>query len=160
MIFIVMFVVVGMTIAIFSETRKSFNISSEEVTEVLKEQISSNLPFGTTLLYSDEDLTAKDYTITHSSNQEETTIWIWDFAAEDGDYVQVIVNGTPINDPFFIKNKPAKFTIPTVGIIQVKGVRDGGGGITYAIGYELNNTTYFNSAPEGEMNTYTLVLGG
>ncbi len=28
---------------------------------------------------------------------------------------------------------------------------------TYAIRYELNNTNYFNSAPEGEFNTYTLI---
>lgn len=38
----------------------------------------------------------------------------------------------------------------------VKGIKDGGGGITYAIRYEVNGISYFNGAPEGELNTYTL----
>ena len=38
------------------------------------------------------------------------------------------------------------------------GVRwhDAGGGHTYAAHYDLNGVTYFNNAPEGVLNTYTI----
>jgi hypothetical protein len=56
-----------------------------------------------------------------------------------------------------IKNKPVKFTVPTVGKIEIVGTRDGGGGITYAVYYGMNHTTYFNGVDEGGNNIYTLV---
>lgn len=37
------------------------------------------------------------------------------------------------------------------------GTRDGGGGITYAVHYEVNGTTYFNGTEAGSGNLYTLV---
>ena len=130
---------------------------SDAAQQAITEQVSTSLSVGTILMSSDENIGAKDYTITHDSNQDESKIWVWDYAAEDGDYVQILVDGTPIGDAFMIKNKPQEFMVPTTGTVQVKGIRDGGGGITYAVRYELNNTNYFNSAPEGEFNTYTLV---
>ena len=130
---------------------------SDAARQAIAEQVSTSLSVGTILMSSDENIGAKDYTITHDSNQDESKIWVWDYAAEDGDYVQILVDGNPIGDAFMIKNKPQEFKVPTTGTVQVKGIRDGGGGITYAVRYELNNTNYFNSAPEGEFNTYTLV---
>lgn len=130
---------------------------SDAAQQAIAEQVSTSLSVGTILMSSDENIGAKDYTITHDSNQDESKIWVWDYAAEDGDYVQILVDGNPIGDAFMIKNKPQEFKVPTTGTVQVKGIRDGGGGITYAVRYELNNTNYFNSAPEGEFNTYTLV---
>ena len=130
---------------------------SDAAQQAITEQVSTSLSVGTILMSSDENIGAKDYTITHDSNQDESKIWVWDYAAEDGDYVQILVDGNPIGDAFMIKNKPQEFKVPTTGTVQVKGIRDGGGGITYAVRYELNNTNYFNSAPEGEFNTYTLV---
>lgn len=130
---------------------------SDAAQQAITEQVSTSLSVGTILMSSDENIGAKDYTIAHSNTADESKIWVWDYAAEDGDYVQILVDGTPIGDAFMIKNKPQEFTVPTTGTVQVKGIRDGGGGITYAVRYELNNTNYFNSAPEGEFNTYTLV---
>lgn len=130
---------------------------SDAAQQAIAEQVSTSLSVGTILMSSDENIGAKDYTITHDSNQDESKIWVWDYAAEDGDYVQILVDGNPIGDAFMIKNKPQEFKVPATGTVQVKGIRDGGGGITYAVRYELNNTNYFNSAPEGEFNTYTLV---
>ena len=130
---------------------------SDAAQQAIAEQVSTSLSVGTILMSSDENIGAKDYTITHDSNQDESKIWVWDYAAEDGDYVQILVDGNPIGDAFMIKNKPQEFKVPTTGTVQVKGIRDGGGGITYAVRYELNNTNYFTSAPEGEFNTYTLV---
>jgi len=131
--------------------------TSDAARRALEERVSTLLPVGTILLSEDQNIGQEDYTITHQSDQDETRIWIWDYAAEDGDYVQVLVNGIPVTEPFMIKNRPKEIQVPATGDVQIKGIRDGGGGITYAVHYELNNTNYFNTAPEGEFNTYTLI---
>lgn len=130
---------------------------SSEAKEALKNKVSTSLSAGTILLAKDENIGQQNYTITHKSENKETKIWVWDYAAEDGDYVQILVNGTPVSEAFMIKHKPKEIIVPATGDIQIKGIKDGGGGITYAVRYELNGTNYFNSAPEGEYNTYTLV---
>lgn len=137
---------------------KSSVNTSDSAKKALKEKVSTSLSAGTILLSADENIGEQDYTITHKSPNDETKIWIWDYAAEDGDYVQVLVNGTPTSEAFMIKHKPKEIIVPSVGDIQIKGIKDGGGGITYAVRYELNGTNYFNSAPEGEYNTYTLIM--
>ncbi|MCH5271301.1 MAG: hypothetical protein J1E83_11190 [Lachnospiraceae bacterium] len=130
---------------------------SSAATEALELQLSTELGIGTLLLWSDEEMPAQDYTITHSSRSDSTKLYIWDYAAEDGDYVQVLVDGVPLGDPFMIKNKPVEYTIPSTGEVQVIGVRDGGGGITYAVHYDINGTTYFNGTDVGAGNVYTLI---
>ena len=131
--------------------------TGDDAAAALETHMSTTLGAGVRLLEKDENMIGQDYTITHSSSDENTTIWVWDYAAEDGDYVQILVDGSPIGDPFMIKNKAVSFTIPTVAEVQVVGTRDGGGGITYGVYYELNQTTYFNGMDEGGSNTYTLV---
>ena len=136
--------------------------TSDAAKKALKDKISTTLAAGAILLSQDENIGEQDYTLTHAqTDQNSTKIWIWDYAAEDGDYVQVLVNGVPQSAPFMIKHKPVLFDLSITGLVgqvQVKGVRDGGGGITYAVHYELNKTTYFNYAPEGAFNTYTLEI--
>jgi len=131
--------------------------TSEAAQNALVEKVSTSLPAGTVLLSSDQNIGRQDYTIVHNYEQKDTRIWVWDYAAEDGDYVQVLVNGAPAGDAFMIKHKPVEITVPAAGEVQIKGIRDGGGGITYAVRYDLNGTNYFNSAPEGQFNTYTLI---
>lgn len=130
--------------------------TSEAAQNALKNGASTAVSAGTVLLSKDENAGAKDYTITHKSDAKDTKIWVWDYAAEDGDYVQVLVNGTPTGDAFMIKHKPKEITVPLVGKVQIQGIKDGGGGITYAVRYDINGTSYFNGTPEGESNTYTL----
>lgn len=153
------FGIIALAIGIFSIVfmESSSVDKSESAQNALKNKVSTVVAAGVILLKDDENIGAQDYTITHQSNEEKTKIWIWDYAAEDGDYVQVIVNGTPISEPFMIMHKPREMTVPTVGTLQIKGIRDGGGGITYAVRYDVNGTSYFNSAPEGDFNTYELV---
>lgn len=131
--------------------------TGDDAAAALETHMSTTLGAGVRLLEKDENMIGQDYTISHSSSDENTTIWVWDYAAEDGDYVQILVDGSPIGDPFMIKNKAVSFTVPTVAEVQVVGTRDGGGGITYGVYYELNQTTYFNEMDEGGSNTYTLV---
>jgi len=130
---------------------------SEAAVQAAESGMSTQLPIGVRILKDDENLAGQDLTIVHASPAAETKLHIWDYAAEDGDYVQVLVDGTAIGDPFMIKNKPAVFTVPASGEIQVLGTRDGGGGITYAVHYEVNGTTYFNGTDVGDGNLYTLV---
>lgn len=131
--------------------------TSQAAKSALENKVSTEVSAGTILLSKDENIQGGDYTITHNSDVKDTKILIWDYAAEDGDYVQVIVNGAPLGDSFMIKHKPREITVPAVGEVEIKGIRDGGGGITYAIRYDINGTSYFNSTPEGESNTYTLI---
>lgn len=131
--------------------------TSYEAQQAVQTFVSTQLPIGTRVLSNDEILGGQDLTITHSSAAAENKIYIWDYAAEDGDYVQVFVDGVAICDPFMVKNKSVEFRVPTTGEIQVVGTRDGGGGITYAIHYDVNGTTYFNGTDVGSSNLYTLV---
>ena len=140
----------------FMPTSSSVN-TSEEAKLAIENQMSTQLPIGVRIMSNDENLAGQDLTITHSSPANENKIHIWDYAAEDGDYVQIIVDGAAIGDPFMIKNKSVSFTVPTTGEIQVLGTRDGGGGITYAVHYEVNGTTYFNGTDVGDGNLYTLI---
>lgn len=148
--------IVGMVIFGSMKTNTSVNTSNDAVS-ALEKHMSTTLVAGTKLMESDDGFVGGDLTITHNSTKDDTTLYVWDYAAEDGDYVEVIVNGTPLGEPFMIKNEPVSFTVPTVGEVQVVGTRDGGGGITYAVYYEMNHTTYFNGVNQGENNTYTLV---
>ena len=140
----------------FMPTSSSVN-TSDEAKLAIENQMSTQLPIGVRIMSNDENLAGQDLTITHSSPADENKIHIWDYAAEDGDYVQILVDGVAIGDPFMIKNKPVSYTVPTTGEIQVLGTRDGGGGITYAVHYEVNGTTYFNGTDVGDGNLYTLV---
>lgn len=148
--------ILSMIIYNMGSTNKSVD-TSEEAVSALETHISTSLAAGTKLLASDENYVGEDMTITHDSDDSETTLYVWDYAAEDGDYVQVIVNGTSLGDPFMITNVPVTFTVPTVGEIEVLGTRDGGGGITYAVYYDMNHTTYFNGMNENGSNLYTLI---
>lgn len=148
--------VISMIIYSMGATSSSVD-TSDEAANALKSHVSTSLAAGTKLLDSDDNYIGGDMTITHDSDDEETTLYVWDYAAEDGDYVQVVVNGTPLGDPFMITNTPVTFTVPTVGEVEVIGTRDGGGGITYAVYYEMNHTTYFNGVDENGSNIYTLI---
>ncbi len=148
---------IAATIVAFIFTGKSRVDTSESAKNALENKVSTATSAGTILLSKDENAQAQDYTITHKSNANDTKIWVWDYAGEDGDYVQVLVDDAPLGEAFMIKHKPKEIVVPAVGKVQIKGIRDGGGGITYAVRYDVNGTSYFNGTPEGELNTYTLI---
>lgn len=153
-VFGVVCIVISMASFIFMGTSKVD--VSQAAKSALENKVSTEVSAGSILLSKDENIGEEDHTITHNSDVKDTKILIWDYAAEDGDYVQVIVNGTPLGDAFMIKHKPKEITIPAVGKVQIKGIRDGGGGITYGIRYDINGTSYFNGTSKGKSNTYTL----
>ena len=152
LIFIALF-----TFSIFLAPNSASVNTSEKAVQAVESGISTQLPIGVRVLTDDENLAGQDFMITHSSPSNGGKVHIWDYAAEDGDYVQILVDGIAIGDPFMIKNKPIVYTVPTTGEIQVLGTRDGGGGITYAVHFEVNGTTYFNGTDVGDENLYTLI---
>ncbi|MCL2354494.1 MAG: hypothetical protein FWC68_01115 [Oscillospiraceae bacterium] len=125
---LVKFVMACITLAIVTlmMTTEPTIETTPEVERALTYQYSTTLNIGAILLSEDEPMDPQDRTIVHENNSEEARIWIWDFAAEDGDFVQILVNGEPIGDAFMIRHRPVELMVPTVGELQVKGVRDGG----------------------------------
>lgn len=117
-----------------------------------------NLPGGFVLLAQDSFRAPKDHILTFPKEQASTTqALIWDYAAEDGDEVQVEVDGVPITPPFVITHKPLVVMAPSSGALVVRGIKDGGGGgVTYAIRFSDIGTSITNGVAIGGMNTYTL----
>ncbi len=130
---------------------------SKNIISVLKNGVAKNVKAGLLLNASDVSDTAKDYTVVIPQGISTMDLIIWDYAAEDGDYVQVIQNGIAVTDVFMIRNSPQRVTVPAGGIIEIKGIKDGGGGITYAVSITETGYTYFNRAPISGANKYTIV---
>ena len=132
--------------------------TSEGAQEILKQRWSNKLELGARLVQNDDQISLEpaDLTLKHDKKDQTTKIWIWDFAAEDGDYVQIKVDGKVITEPFMIMNQAVSFDVPAESKIEVIGVKDGGGGITYAIHHEIRGETYLNGMNVGGSNTYIL----
>lgn len=131
--------------------------TSDAAKEAVKNHTSTDLPVGVQILGKDQSMDGQDYTIEVPSNQGEAKVYVWDYAAVDGDYVQLIVDGVPLGDPFLIDHKPKEFSIPPTSTVQVVGIKDGGGGITYAVAFDFTKQIYFNSTSVNASNTYTLI---
>lgn len=103
-------------------------------------------------------LEPKDLTIESVNGYGKLELSIWNFSQkEDGDYVQVFVNGAPHTEPFVIRHRPTKVGVPDDAVIKVKGIRDGGNnGITYGVFFNKTGETYLNTVPLNSSNTYTL----
>lgn len=114
---------------------------------------------GTVLGRADEmNLTARDYQIRMKEGVSSSRLLVWDFAAEDGDVVTVKANGNVVAEHIGIMNKPFSVDVPVPSVVEIVGVKDGVGGITYGIKMPgaVGNSAYFNVAPEGSANKYTL----
>lgn len=124
--------------------------------------IGNGMKAGVILTSLDDNagLTARDFDIEMKQGTESSRALIWDFAAEDGDYVTVTANGVVVADNIMIKNKPVAIDIPIPSVVEVIGITDGGGGITYGVKFPgaLENSAYFNAADEGSTNVYTLTV--
>jgi hypothetical protein len=134
-------------------------VAKDSAREALTARMSSALGAGSILSSEDEEMTPRDFTIRYFSASGRTTkIWVWDYEDKDGDYVQVLVDGKPLANPFMIIHKPRVFEIPAEGNVEIKGTYDGGNnGITCAVKFEANATSYFNTVSVNGINTYTVV---
>lgn len=126
-----------------------------------QDHYSTSIQPGTYLFTSDDNANSatfdQDYTIdTSGARGSDTTLYLWDYGAEDGDYVQVYVDGVATGAPFMLLHKTTAIEVPVDSTVTVVGTRDGGGGITYAVYCDATQTTYFNGMNVNGDNTYTL----
>ncbi len=163
----IMIAVGALTFSLINDAK--VDISQDAIT-ALQQGHANNLPTGTRLLAVDAVREPKDYTIylkdqgiiTEQQDNKSIEIFVWDYAAVDGDYVQLFYNGVAISDAFMINHTPRLFKldlgIAMTNLLQVKGIKDGGGGITYAVLIKGNTgeRSFYNAAPLNQVNTYTL----
>ncbi|USG65690.1 hypothetical protein NDK47_26930 [Brevibacillus ruminantium] len=128
--------------------------------EFVDSQTGIGMAAGTTLANfdSDVDMEPRNFTVKMKEGKTTSRMLIWDFAAEDGDIVTVKVDGNIIAENVGLLRKPAAIDIPVPSVVEIVGVKDGVGGITYGVKFpgEIANHTYFNVAPEGSANVYTI----
>ncbi len=125
--------------------------------KALETRMSTSLAVGVRLASSDDHYTGGDMAVTHNATAGKVQMWVWDYAREDGDYVQILVNGRALGEPFMLRNEPVSFMIPAVGEIRICGVWDGDDrGITYGVYFGAGRTIYFNGMDRGGSHLYTL----
>jgi hypothetical protein len=117
-----------------------------------------NLAPGVVLASADLRQRAKDHVVEFKKGIKYTSMLIWDYAAEDGDQVEILVNGAQVKAPFVIRHVPVAIELPVGAEVEVRGVVDGGGGgVTYAVNFPELPRSYLNSADPGTSNRYSLV---
>jgi hypothetical protein len=82
---------------------------------------------------------------------------IWDFNKVDLDEVAVLVDGVPVKEKLILSENVTAINIPVPSTVTFTGVKDLGGGISYAVKFPNNHTTYFNVVTMGQYNTYTVL---
>lgn len=104
-------------------------------------------------------------TIKVSSISPLLTLEFWDYEAEDGDWVRIVVDGNPYRE-FELKNFHKSVTIPILFsekkeiFVNVIGVKSGNGPVTYAVqatGLGSSLSVYKNYADVGAGNSYRIV---
>lgn len=123
--------------------------------DVVFQRVTKTVKPGEVLMAKDLEMKPDNFRVVLPDEQGMVELQIWDFAKEDGDYIQVLVNDKPVTSELMILHKPVKVMVPAKAIVKIKGVKDGGGGITYAVYQERTGSTFFNSVPEGAVNTYS-----
>lgn len=104
-------------------------------------------------------------TLQVSSASPFLTLEFWDYEAEDGDWVRIVVDGNPYRE-FELKNFHKSVTIPILFsekkeiFVNVIGVKSGSGPVTYAVqatGLGSSLSVYKNYADVGAGNSYRIV---
>lgn len=153
---------IGITALIMFGTGIYLQSSVSTIKDVQSDGIGKGMKAGVRLVSSDDlaDLVARDFKIEMKQNTTTSRMLIWDFAAEDGDIVTVKVDGNILQTNINIMNSPVALDIPVPSVVEILGVKDGGGGITYAAKFPgaVQNNVYFNSAPVGSSNVYMITV--
>ena len=128
--------------------------------EVVANRVSTSTSAGEKLFIeeSNDNIEARDFEVTNAGGDGgEARMLIWDFNLEDLDEVSILVDGVPVKEKLIISNNAASISIPVPSTVTVVGVKDNGGGISYAVKFPNNKTTYFNTVSVGQSNTYTVL---
>ncbi|MCA1054203.1 hypothetical protein LCM10_04325 [Rossellomorea aquimaris] len=126
--------------------------------EVVANRISKSTLAGETP-FTDETnsgITPRDFDVTVGDSGGDAKMLIWDFNSEDHDEVQILVNGQPLKEKLILATDPAAISIPVPSTVTVKGLKDDGGGISYAVKFPNDKITYYNVVSVNGGNTYTV----
>ena len=69
------------------------------------------------------------------AHEQQVNVILWDNGAEDGDFVTVKVNGRVYANNFMLRNSATSIPVTVnagANLVEINGIRDGGGGITLA----------------------------
>lgn len=128
--------------------------------EVVANRISKATIAGETL-FEDEtnaNIQARDFKVSNAGpDGGEVRMLIWDFNKVDLDEVAITINGVPIKEKLILSDKAAAISILVPSKVTVSGVKDKGGGISYAVKFPNIEMTYFNVVTEGQSNIYTVL---
>jgi hypothetical protein len=129
--------------------------SADEVVgnRISKTTIAGETPFSEEV---NSGITAKDYEVSMADSGGEAKMLIWDFNLEDLDEVQIIVNGQPVKEKLILTHSPAAISISVPSTVTIKGLKDNGAGISYAVKFPNNELTYFNVVSVGGGNVYQI----
>ncbi|RHW42689.1 hypothetical protein D1B31_03620 [Neobacillus notoginsengisoli] len=148
----------GIAIAIVLSLFTGGFSSAANPEEVVANRVSASVSAGETLFDSEVNagIDARDFEVTVNDNHGEARMLIWDFNSEDLDEVQILVNGQPVKEKLILTNRAAAISIPVPSTVTIKGLKDNGGGISYAAKFPNDKKTYFNTVTKGTSNTYTV----
>jgi hypothetical protein len=126
--------------------------------EVVANRISKSTLAGETPFMDETNagITARDFEVTVGDSGGDAKMLIWDFNSEDSDEVQILVNGQPLKEKLILATNPAAISIPVPSTVTVKGLKDNGGGISYAVKFPNDKITYYNVVSVNAGNTYTV----
>ncbi len=127
---------------------------------VPSKQYLTNVPTGAQISEEENSmkLSAKNLNLKlkTSPGSGNAKMIIWDSNLEDGDIVQIFVDGKPLHNAFELTNSPAAFSVPVPSTVTIKGVKDVLGGISYGVKFPQDKLAIFNIVPVGGVNTYVL----
>lgn len=147
---IVLFLMVGGMI--FSMNTASGTLDASLIQKGSSPGIKPGATFSTSKIYAPQ----KNYTVT-IQNGGDIQLSVWDYLGSNGNYVQVFVDGKALTNAFMISDKAVKVSVPSKGLIQVRGISSPNNGtISYALFFNKTGETYFNMVPLSGENTYTL----
>jgi len=128
--------------------------------EVVANRISTSTSAGESLFVGESyaNIEARDFEVNNAGpDGGNARMLIWDFNLEDFDEVSILVDGVPVKEKLIISHNAAAISIPVPSTVTITGVKDNGGGISYAVKFPNNKTTYFNIVSVGQSNTYTVL---
>ncbi|MDR6121320.1 hypothetical protein QFZ87_000917 [Bacillus sp. SLBN-46] len=139
----------------------SGGVSSEEKKqEVVANRITSEVTAGDQLFKEEvnSDIVSKDFSVGVNDSGGTARMLIWDFNKEDLDEVQISVNGEAVKEKLILTKEAAAISIAVPSTVTIKGLKDHGGGISYAVKFPNNKQTYFNVVTNGASNSYTVTV--
>lgn len=93
-------------------------------------------------------------------DREQVYIILRDNGAEDGDYVTLYVNGQAYTPSTFIRNAGNSVLVPLnpgANLVQIRGDRDGGGGVTLAADVSNQGNMTNTPFPEGATAQFYII---